>query len=103
MLKRKKSCPKRGVLPQGTMDHEQHTGFQTRESLSDLIEGATLILEKQLEDYWAIQAELDVKFDEIAASSKTQMTDLMVVIDPQIRTSDAATRIIVALERLARL
>jgi hypothetical protein len=91
-------------LPKGKRGHEKNTGFQTRKSMSDRIEEATLIFRKQLADYWAIQDQLYVKFREMApAFSDANMTDLMVVSELQARTADSAMKIVAALERLARL
>lgn len=104
MLKRKRSGPGRRVPAQSKKGHEKRTGFQNGESLSDLIEEATLLLRIQIEDYSTIQDRLIMRFDEMAAVSiGTQITDLRAMIDLQIQTSEAVTKIVTALERLTRL
>lgn len=100
MLKRQGLYPG-DVPPQGQRVHEKDAGFEARESVSDCIERATLVFEKHLESYWAIQAELDRRFDEMAASDDANMTDLMMIIGLLIRTTDAGIKIVEALAKLA--
>ena len=103
MPKRQSSCPERDIRAQRQNVREKDTRFQTRESVSDCIQNAILVFEKLLEDYWAMQAELDMKFNEVFASSHANMTDFILIINLQIRTTSASMEIVSALERLARL
>jgi len=79
------------------------TGFYARQSVSDCIEQATLAFEKQLDDFWVMRFNLEMKFDQVAASSNPNRTDLMGIIQLQLRTLDATNKIVVALQTLARL
>ena len=103
MPKRQRSRSERDVAPQEQEDHAKDTRFQARQSLSDCIKAAALVFDKQLEDYWAMQAELEIKFNEVFESPNATLKDLVLIINLQINTTGAAMEIIAALERLARL
>jgi hypothetical protein len=97
------SRPERDIQAQGQKVHERNTHLQTRKSVSNCIENAFSVFEKQLENYGTIQAELDRKFHDLAKTLPGNYFDLLVVLEMQARTSDCATKIVWALERLARL
>ena len=102
MLKHKRSCPERDIPAQG--ENQKSKGFQSGESLSDLIGAATVLLRTQLEDYSTIRHRLIVKFDEMSAiSPDTRITDLRVMIHLHIQATGAVIKIVTALERLAQL
>jgi hypothetical protein len=69
----------------------------------DCIEKATLAFEKLLLDFWVMRFKLEMKFDQVAASSNPNRKDLMALIDLQIRTINATTKMLVDLQTLAGL
>ncbi len=102
MLKHKRSCSELDVPAQG--ENRKHKGFQSGESLSDLIGAATVLLRTQIEDYSTIRHRLIVRFDEMSAfSPDTRIKDLRVLIHLHSQATDAVIKIVRALERLAQL
>lgn len=101
MLKHKRSC-ERDVSAQG--ENQKRKGFQSGESLSDLIGAATVLLSTQLEDYSTIRHRLIVKFDEMSVvSPDTRITDLRGMIHLHMQATHAVIKIVGALETLAHL
>jgi hypothetical protein len=101
MLKHKRSS-ERDVSAQG--ENQKRKGFQSGESLSDLIGAATVLLRTQLEDYSTIRSRLIVKFDEMfVVSPDTRIRDLREMIHLHIQASHAVIKIVRALESLAQL
>jgi hypothetical protein len=84
--------------------HEKDARFQARRSLSAIIEGVTSEFEKQLETYQLMRFELDMKFNQVAASSNNaKRTDLMEIAKLLVETTNAINNVVAALKTLARL
>jgi hypothetical protein len=76
---------------------------QARQSVSDCIEEATSVFAMQLNALWTMRVKLEIKFDQIAATSNAQPTDLREITELLIRTMNAADKTEASLETLARL
>jgi hypothetical protein len=104
MPKRQSSCRECDVPSQESKNRENDAWFQARKLISQCIEEATLVFRKQLADYYRLQNALDAKFHELGPlSSNAKLIDLLVVVEMHAQASDSATKIVWALERLARL
>jgi hypothetical protein len=71
--------------------------------LSDCIEEAIAAFERQLYDYWVMQAELGIRLDQVAASSKAKSTDFMAINTLLLQTMGATNQIVAALRTLVGL
>lgn len=71
--------------------------------LSDCFEEALEAFERQLYDYWVMQSELEIRLDQVAASSKAKSTDFMAINTLLLQTMGATNQIVAALRTLVGL
>jgi hypothetical protein len=76
---------------------------QARQSVSDCILDATYVFATQLDALWTMRVKLEIKFDQIAATSNAQPTDLLEITELLFRTMNAADKTEGSLKTLTRL
>lgn len=84
-------------------ENQPYDSYPVGELVSCWIEQAIFAFAKQLDRYQVMQAQLAIKADQLAASSKAKPADVMAIRRLLLQTMDASTQISAALRTLARL